>query len=627
MEKNNTDPVHPQKNNPLSIHPRNKRLIAVFWLICVILGAWQAWDARYHMDADGISYLDIGDTYFRGDWKNAVNAYWSPLYSWLLGPAMHFLKPSPYNEFPVVHLVNFISYLFALGCFHFLLLQLIGYHHFRQGKKPGDCGVIFPEWAWIALGYSLFLHSSLNMITLSIVTPDMCVSAFVYLACGILLRIRRGVKNYFTFALLGAVLGFGYLAKSVMFPLSFIFLSLSFFSFGNFRKALPRTIIALIIFMSVAGPFIIAISHAKGRFTFGDAGKFNYHHVTKFTIGRYWDDTNSVNRMFKHPPRRIFNVPKVYEFGAPVPGTYPMWYDPSYWYDGLEIHFNLENQLRVFQSTVKSYYQIFNPDFNIMFFTVFILCLMGRRKWLIVRDMSEQWSLLIPAIMALSMYFMVSAESRYVAPFITLLWLGVFSGIRLPDSDESIRLLRNIALLIGMVMMFTSTRHLIRDRYSLPDNTHWQVADAIKQMGVLPGDKVASIGYSHPYFWARLAKVRIVAEMPGEEADYFWEANNETQFKVIGAFGRTGAKVIVTKSLPGQISPAEKQKIANPDSYFDWQRIANSDYYVYKIPPSDTVAPASPVSVLDEISQEDFKTNVNRLTDIRMRQPGMLQVH
>ena len=34
------------------------------------------------MISDGVSYLDIGDAYFRGDWKAAVNAYWSPVYSW-----------------------------------------------------------------------------------------------------------------------------------------------------------------------------------------------------------------------------------------------------------------------------------------------------------------------------------------------------------------------------------------------------------------------------------------------------------------------------------------------------------------------------------------------------------------
>ena len=46
------------------------------------------------MNADGIAYLDIGDAYFRADWANAINAVWSPLYSWILGLVNFIFKPS-----------------------------------------------------------------------------------------------------------------------------------------------------------------------------------------------------------------------------------------------------------------------------------------------------------------------------------------------------------------------------------------------------------------------------------------------------------------------------------------------------------------------------------------------------
>ena len=72
------------------------------------------------MNADGISYLDIGDAYFRADWVNAINPVWSPLYSWILGFANFVIRPSIQWEFPVVHLVNFIIYLMALSSFEFM---------------------------------------------------------------------------------------------------------------------------------------------------------------------------------------------------------------------------------------------------------------------------------------------------------------------------------------------------------------------------------------------------------------------------------------------------------------------------------------------------------------------------
>jgi hypothetical protein len=84
-----------------------------FRLLALILGGLHTWAAAtsYSMNADGISYLDIGDAYMRGDWTTAVNPVWSPLYSWILGPVMALFKPSMRWEFPLVHIVNFESWI------------------------------------------------------------------------------------------------------------------------------------------------------------------------------------------------------------------------------------------------------------------------------------------------------------------------------------------------------------------------------------------------------------------------------------------------------------------------------------------------------------------------------------
>src|SRR6266704_6885585 len=95
------------------------------WIVALALGAAQAWTTRFTMNPDGISYLDIGDAYWRGDWHNAINAYWSPLYSWILGFFLKVLKTTAYWEYPMVHLVNFLIYAAALGCFEFFLVTVI----------------------------------------------------------------------------------------------------------------------------------------------------------------------------------------------------------------------------------------------------------------------------------------------------------------------------------------------------------------------------------------------------------------------------------------------------------------------------------------------------------------------
>ena len=155
--------------------------------------------------------------------SNSVNATWMP-------NAMVVANPSIQWEFPLVHLVNFMIYLGTFVCFEFFWHQLGRY---QRISVWGESFIILPEWTWLALGYSLFLWSSLSLIQVWAVTPDMLMAAFVYLAAGLVLRIRIGSASWGTFVGLGVVLGLGYLAKAVMFPLAFIFLGVAFFSARN----------------------------------------------------------------------------------------------------------------------------------------------------------------------------------------------------------------------------------------------------------------------------------------------------------------------------------------------------------------------------------------------------------
>ncbi len=41
---------------------------------------------QYKIAGDEISYINIAHAYASGHWQNAINGYWSPLYSWLMVP-------------------------------------------------------------------------------------------------------------------------------------------------------------------------------------------------------------------------------------------------------------------------------------------------------------------------------------------------------------------------------------------------------------------------------------------------------------------------------------------------------------------------------------------------------------
>ena len=93
----------------------------------------------------------------------------------------------------------------------------------------------------------------------------------------------------------------------------------------------------------------------------------------------------------------------------------------------------------------------------------------------------------------------------------------------------------------------------------------------MQQLGVEPGNRVAVIGYGFSSFWARLARVKIVAEMPASEAEDFWLGDYSMQFKVIQAFADTGARVIVAEHVPGYARLT------------GWHRVNNTNFHIYLI--------------------------------------------
>jgi hypothetical protein len=163
------------------------------------------------------------------------------------------------------------------------------------------------------------------------------------------------------------------------------------------------------------------------------------------------------------------------------------------------------------------------------------------------------------------------------------------SGGLKPPIGKSRRLVACVIVAISLVtlikiaaptaqVIYDSGRDLIRWR-DTSVNLHWQVADGLSQMGIQAGDHVALIGLGSREYWARLARVRIVAELPqihvGEpefqEAHKFWAADDFVKSQIIQTFARTGAKVIVAR---------EPRNAATTG----WQLIANTGYYAYILP-------------------------------------------
>ena len=558
------------------------RLRMAMWGLATLLGFAHAWANRYELlSSDGLSYFDIATAYLRGDWSAAINAYWSPLYSWLLAAALWIFRPSAYWELSVTRLVNWVIFLFAMACFDFLLREFLRWRQSKIITLPEDVRTNPPQWVFLILGYSLFIWFTIFQIKVSQEHPDVLLSGFVYLAVGLLLRIQRGRTSWAVFAGLGVTLGIGYLAKMVMFPLAFVFVLLGLFAVGKVAQALPRALLAMGIFLLVAAPFMIALSKSKGRLTFGETGKLAY--VWYINLGwvapdyttLYWEGSPAVGSPV-HPLRKVHELPAVYEFGSPVGGTYPPWYDPSYWYEGVRPHPALTGQVRRLAVSAQAYYESFfhTAQFGLLIAILFLYLVSDQGR---LRSVGRHWVLILPGILVMGMYSLVWVEPRFIAAFLVIFWLGLFSGVRLSgrwqSSELSTKMVLSITsflfiLLIGSsASEIASTMKAIVRGEQVVAHQNWQIANELKLVGTQPGEPLAILGRGFHAYWARLAELKIVAEVPYTEA--YWGADDDTKASVMEALAKCGAKYLVAREIPVNTNKT------------GWQKVGRTGYFIF----------------------------------------------
>lgn len=544
---------------------------AAFWSAATLLGAVQAFANRHAMNSDGVTYLDMGDALFHGDWKAILNALWSPLYPAILGLIQFVFRPSPYLEFSVAHLTNFAIYIVALLSFTFFLRNLGRYIRSVKGGLP--------EWSVLSVGYSLFIWSSLCLIDLAKLSPDMTLSVFLYAATALLVRIRLGQDGLCSYAALGLLLGGGFLAKAAMLPLAAIWLTVSGLAARDLRKGMKGVAIAGTLFILVSAPYVVALSKSTGHFTFGDSGRLNYAWHVNGVPMYHWRGEPSGSGIAKHPTRELLADPPIYEFGTPVGGTYPVWFDAAYWNEGLRPRFRIGDQLTAVYSCTSEYLNLFLGAQGALLLGTIVLLFMGAAPKWVIRNITRHWFLLAPPVMGLLMYQSVHFEARYIAAFLTLFWMGLLAAVRLDDSAHSRRVAATVTILfVVLLMVRTATTQLGPTIKNLADafkgnasrsHVYWQIADGLAGMGVRPGGQFAIIRTrSDAYYWARVAHVRVIAEMPGKYAADFWNSYGQVSAKVMEAFASAGAEGVVAPEVP-------------PQARSGWRRIGATDYWVY----------------------------------------------
>ncbi len=557
-----------------------RKVQVLFRMLAIGLGVLHVYAAikSQSMNADGISYLDIGDAYFRADWVNAINPVWSPLYSWILGLVNFLVRPPMEWEFPVVHMINLLIYMGTLASFEFLWEKIRWSHAPAVETKT----VQMPDWLWWVLGYLLFIWITLSLIEMWSVTPDMLMASFVFLAAGLIAQIRAGDANFRNFLYLGLVLSLGYLSKTFMFAMALVFLAISIIVIRRKTNSLLYVLGATGIFILISLPFILLISEKKGKFTIGEAGTVTYVRYVNGIPFPHWQGDPIEGIIPTHLSRMVHQSPAVYEFGEPVGGTYPISTDPSFWYEGIEPRFDFGGLLGRLSASGVVYAELFLQRQGIFFACVLALYMMGQRQKYPFEETLRRWALVIPAVVAFGLYATVLVEDRYVGAFILLFWADILANIQVPDLGKnrswlkslgliaSIGLMANIVIfnLNGFNRLNQSLEAGVVEPVAAPARP-LAVAQSLRDLGLKTGDKVGVIGYAYDSFWARLARVKIVSEMLETDAVEYWASDNILQQSVLQAFAGTGAKAVIAEYVPDYAQLK------------DWHRVGDSNYYIY----------------------------------------------
>lgn len=514
-----------------------------FWIVGIAAGGILTYTSRHFINGDAINYIEIGEAFRTARWWDLVNLTASPGYGVLLGIGQSLMDTNRANEIPLLKIVNFVCLIFAMGACELLLSAVKR----QRTKLTTSLLTPLPWYLVMAFGYSMFLFSALNWVRPRLMAPEMAVLVLVMLSMVVIVSIRENPKPYGKFVLLGILSGITYFFKTFFFPFSVIFIGCAAVAVGSVRKAAPRALVAVIVMLAVSAPLLTALSVKLGRFSYGESGTLNY---AKYVSKR----GHSLNR-----PIVLAEMPEVllYRNNPFVNSTRPATFDPSYWEDGVKPVFDLSRHLSLF---AEHTWQIINNRpwllFAILLWFIWQMRI-GKIEISSRETMALPLLLAVPGIFGIAMYSIIHVEMRYLAPFLFLVFLALILIPKYAMDDRAVRSKAHIttSLLTVIVLGFTLSTVIdqsVRSVRSTNEKPSYSEAyfhlvalkDYLNKKGLRGGEDVAVVGFP-PFYWGRLANLKIIAEIPKEEQVI--SATRDKRKHVIATLSDVGVNTLVAK--------------------------------------------------------------------------------
>ncbi|MCS7052450.1 MAG: hypothetical protein NZM09_01810 [Ignavibacterium sp.] len=423
----------------------NKHLFIsiLFYLICWFIAA------KYFIhgiNPDSISYISISKKYYNGNFFEAINAYWGPLFSWLLLPS--FLLKIEQHIFARLITIFLSIILFVL--INKFLIRL------NVNEKIRVLGIYF--FILPAIYFSFYR-----------LTPDylLLIITLIYVYLTTEEKFWDSKSLVFLSSFLGALM---FLTKSygLMFFLSYqtILIFIEYLLYKKISKiVLVRYIVSIILFLILIAPWIYLLSEKYGSFTISSSGTINLRIVNP-----------ELN--FKHPSIDSgFAIPSdkfsVSAWDDPNINSYPNWNPFSNIQDLKYFVFNtLKNVLKFLL-----FFIVFSPPLALF---AFLIKVKDLKNIILLK-------ILIAAIIFALGYTPIYIENRYIWPtFILLSLIGFYS---LSSAQIKIFTSKTYSVLINLIIIISFSPFMIYGlKQQAPNNDFYFQAKNIKDRFELFGN-------------------------------------------------------------------------------------------------------------------------------------------
>ena len=532
--------MQPDKNEKAS-----SWFIAVTLLSCVLQLFWFASKCFNQIDIDGMGYLGIARHLRHGEFQAAINAFRSPLISWLIAVASFASAGGSEGYVHIGKLINIAAFLLSLALLYVLTEKL------WHSRLVASLAILM-----FSLGRGLAASA------VSMVTPDFLFAALTLTYFIVLLRCLRNdrlendrlkedrLQDWF---FLGAIHALAYLAKAFALPwLAACTLVALGFSAKPWKASLARLALAALIPVAVASGWGTVLHSKYGVFTTGTQFKVN---LLQWTLHSYSEHHDTTYALLRDTSKEVDG----YGAADPMPpGSWP-------WTYPLSVKQVVPNMIRAEARNVPRVLKemtIVTTLGGLIAF-VAVLGILTRRR----RQYPVEWRFAVvvaaSALTLVTTYSTLVFDERYLFPLIPLV-LAVAARFLVPDNkgdkEDEVNYARWRKLCIALVVLGTVAsmiypsspfRLLTRDFQS-------SCYDAGRLLQEHTGSRVVTIGSG-----------------PFPEHGVGWEAG----FKA-GFFGER--KIIAaTEALPQstQLSSlaADLQK-ASPDAILVWGKPEDTRY-------------------------------------------------